>query len=98
MLTELADILERPKFSTRVTAFGQSILEIVDGYAAWCNLVRPFPLTGVAPDPDDDIVIGTAHAAGAEAIVTGDMAFLSVESWQGTDVITVAQALDRTGA
>jgi uncharacterized protein len=93
MLSEMAEILERPKFSARIAASGQSINEIIEGYASWCSIVAPEPVTGVAPDPDDDVVIGTALAADAEAIVTGDSAFLGVGRWQGITLIDVRSAL-----
>jgi hypothetical protein len=98
MLAELAEILERPKFAARIAASGQSIDEIVEGYASWCTIVAPTAIVGVAPDPDDDVVIGTAVAAGAEAIVTGDAAFLGIGSWQGVRLMNVRFALALIGA
>jgi uncharacterized protein len=93
MLSELAEILERPKFAARVATSGQSPEDIVEGYASWCSIVAPTPVSGIAPDPDDDVVIGTALAAKAEAIVTGDAAFLGVGNWQGVKLIDVRSAL-----
>lgn len=94
MLSEMAEILERPKFAARITASGQSIIEIVEGYASWCSIVVPNSISGIAPDPDDDVVIGTAVAAKAEAIVTGDVAFLGIRSWRGIALLDVRTALN----
>jgi uncharacterized protein len=95
MLSEMAEILERPKFAARIAAAGQSLDAIVEGYASWCSIVIPTPITGAAPDPDDDVVIGTALAAGAEAIVTGDADFLGIGSWNDIAVFDVRAALER---
>ena len=78
MLTELTDILGRAKFEKKITASLLNIDQIVDHYAEMATLVRPMPTRRIAPDPDDDVVIGTAITAKADFIVTGDRPFLSV--------------------
>lgn len=47
----------------------------------------------IAPDPDDDTVIGTALAAKADSIVTGDRSLLSVGKYQGVSIIGVSEAV-----
>ncbi len=47
----------------------------------------------IAPDPDDDVVIGTALAANADLIVTGDAGLLSVEQYRDIRIVSVADAL-----
>jgi len=71
MLLELADVLGRRKFSQRILASGIPIEDRVAGYAALTTIVIPAEIFGVAPDPDDDVVIGTAVAAAGDLIVTG---------------------------
>jgi uncharacterized protein len=93
LLRELTGILSRDKFAEKIAASGQSIDQIVDGYAAYAEIVRPAATTRIAPDPDDDVVLGTALAANAEMIVTGDSAFLSVGRWQDIELVTVGEAL-----
>jgi predicted nucleic acid-binding protein len=44
----------------------------VDGYAAYASPVRPELTPRIASDPDDDVVLGTALAAKADLIVSGD--------------------------
>ena len=61
----------------------RTIDELVDRYAALTEMVRPTPTTRIAPDPDDDVVIGTALAAAVDLIVTGDQALLSVGAYRG---------------
>jgi uncharacterized protein len=95
LLRELTAILSRNKFAAKIAASGQSIDQLVDGYAAYAEIVRPHHTPRIAPDPDDDVVIGTALAAAATMIVTGDKPFLAINSWQGVDIITVSEALIR---
>ena len=97
LLRELTGILSRDKFAEKIAASGQSIDQIVDGYAAYAEIVRPAATPRVAPDPDDDVVLGTALAAKAEMIVTGDRPFLTVGNWRGIDVVTVSDALSWIG-
>ena len=97
LLRELTGILSRDKFAEKIEASGQSIDQIVDGYAAYTEIVRPVTTPRIAPDPDDDVVLGTALAANAEMIITGDRPFLSVGRWQDVDMISVGEALIEIG-
>ena len=93
MLSELTDILGRRKFDKKIAASGVTIDQLVDGYAQLSALVHPTTLPRIAPDPDDDVVIGTAVAAKVEFIVTGDKPLLTVIEHDGVKIIGVAQAV-----
>ena len=93
LLAELRDILSRPKFGNKLAASGLSIEQHIERYAALAIEVAPILVEGIAPDPDDDVVIGTALAARAALIVTGDRELLSVVEHRGVRLIAVAQAL-----
>ncbi|MEK6667756.1 MAG: putative toxin-antitoxin system toxin component, PIN family [Pseudomonadota bacterium] len=93
LLAELTDILARPKFAAKIAASTLTVDELVDRYAALASLVRPSPTPRIAPDPDDDVVIGTALAAQARWVVTGDKPLLSVTEHQGVRIVSVAEAL-----
>lgn len=69
--------------------------QLASAYARLAPAVRPVMVVRIAPDPDDDVIIGTALAARADAVVTGDKPLLSVGQHQAVQVITVAQALAR---
>ena len=97
LLRELTGILARGKFAEKIAASGQSIDQIVDGYAAYAEIVRPAETPRIAPDPDDDVVLGTALVANAEMIVTGDRLFLSVGRWRNIGVVTVGDAIIKIG-
>lgn len=94
LLGELTDILARRKFERKIAASLLSIDQLVDRYAELAAVVRPAASSPIAPDPDDDIVIGTALAAKAEFIVTGDRSLLSVREHQGIRIIGVREALE----
>lgn len=98
LLAELTDILGRRKFARKIAASTLTIDQIVDRYAALAALVRPALTPRIAPDPDDDVVIGTALAAKADLIVTGDQPLLSVAEHQGVRMVSVSQAAQIIGA
>ena len=93
MLAELTDILGRHKFDKKIAASGLTIDQLVDGYAQLAALVHPSSVPRIAPDPDDDAVIGTALASKAELIVTGDKPLLTLTRHQGIRLVGVAQAI-----
>jgi predicted nucleic acid-binding protein len=78
----------------KIAAAQLTIDQLVDGYAQLAALVRPVATPRIAPDPDDDVVIGTALAARAKCIVTGDKRLASVVRHQGVRLVSVAQALE----
>lgn len=94
MLAELTDILGRRKFARKIAASQLTIDQLVDGYAQLAALVRPVTTPRIAPDPDDDVVIGTALAAKADLVVTGDKPLLTVSEHQGVRIASVAQAIE----
>ena len=93
LLAELTDILGRRKFDKKIAASMLSIDQLVDRYAELAVLVRPAAVPRIAPDPDDDVVIGTALAAKADLIVTGDRLLLSVAEYGGVRIIGVTDAV-----
>jgi putative PIN family toxin of toxin-antitoxin system len=93
LLAELTGILSRPKFEKKIAASLLSVDRLVDLYTELAALVRPSPVERLAPDPDDDMVIGTAIAAKADFIVTGDRALLSLAEYEGGRIISVNEAL-----
>ena len=93
LLAELTGILGRRKFDRKIAASMLGVDQIVDRYAALTTLVRPVPTARIAPDPDDDVVIGTALAARAALVVTGDRALLTVSDHRGMRIVAVGAAL-----
>lgn len=94
LLAELTDILSRPKFEKKIAGSLLSIDQLVDLYTEMVTVVRPISIPRLASDPDDDVVIGTAIAAKANFLVTGDRMLLSVTEYEGVRIISVSGALD----
>jgi len=97
MLLELAGVLSRRKFARKIEASGFSISQIVHFYFELVVIVRPTPVPRIAPDPDDDVVIGTAIAAKADLLVTGDKPLLSVKTFESGRIVSVGEALQIIG-
>jgi putative PIN family toxin of toxin-antitoxin system len=95
LIAELADVLSRSKFQKKIVEAGLSVGQLIGLYAGVTNTVRPFSVPRLAPDPDDDVVIGTALAAKADFIVTGDHGLLSVVEYEGVRILSVREAMDR---
>ncbi len=97
MLAELTDILARPKFEQKIKASLLTVDQLIDGYAALTRVVRPMPTPRIVADPDDDVVVGTALAARADLLVTGDLGLLDVGTYQDVRIVSVAEALGIIG-
>jgi putative PIN family toxin of toxin-antitoxin system len=93
LLAELTHTLSYPKFGRKIAASGNSVGQLVDFYSKLAAVVLPTPVPRVAPDPDDDVVIGTALAAKADLVVTGDRTLLSVAEYEGVRIVSVRNAL-----
>jgi putative PIN family toxin of toxin-antitoxin system len=93
LLAELTNVLGRRKFANKIRGSGFTMRQLVDLYLSQSRLVEPYPIPRTAPDVDDDMVIGTALAARADAIVTGDRGLLSLGTYAGGRIISVADAL-----
>jgi uncharacterized protein len=98
LLDELNGILSRRKFEKKIVGSQQPIDQLIDLYVDQVTVVRPAFVPRLAPDPDDDVVIGTAIAGKADLIVTGDHALLSVNEFGGVRIVSVADALRILGA
>jgi putative PIN family toxin of toxin-antitoxin system len=95
LLDELADVLHRPKFQHRLARSPLSLEQLLDRYTESSLVIIPHSTPQIAPDPDDDVVIGTAIAARADFIVTGDHGLLSVLEYEGVRILSVREAMDR---
>ena len=88
LLEELETTLqEKFEITPRVASF----LEL---FRSQVRLVEPFALpTAICRDPDDDVVLGTALAAGADIIVTGDKDLLVLDTYEGIRIRSPRQFL-----
>lgn len=95
MLNELTEVLLRPAMTQRLAAISRTPADVLRDYLTVVEVVEPASLHAVARDPDDDIVIGTAVAAGAELVVTGDKPLLGVRRFGSVEIVSVAEAISR---
>lgn len=86
----LAKVFARPYFVEHLSAAGRArILKAVDDDI---EPVEPDPsIRGVAPDAEDDLVLGTAVAAEADFLVTGDKALLALGSYGDIRIVTAEE-------
>jgi putative PIN family toxin of toxin-antitoxin system len=98
LLAELAEVIGRGKFTARVRDAGVSAAHLVEDYARLAEIVVPASLRGpVSRDPDDDLVLGTALAAKASLIVTGDRDLLMLSMFHDIRILDSADALAAIG-
>ena len=76
-----------------LTAQDLPILALYRQHAQWTDPAR-LP-DAVCRDHDDDWVLATAVAGGAEAIVTGDADLLTLGSYSGVEIISPRQFVAR---
>jgi putative PIN family toxin of toxin-antitoxin system len=90
LLAELAEVL-RNRFDLEADE-----LPIVRLYRRHAVRVEIEPLEApVCRDADDDLVLATALAGGAEVIVTGDEDLLTLGEWRGIAILSPRRFLER---
>lgn len=96
LLAELGEVLGRQAAARRLALIGRAAHDVLADYIDAVELVAtPTDVPRVvAADPDDDSVIATAVAAGADLLVSGDSDLLMLGSHQGFRIITAAEAAD----
>jgi putative PIN family toxin of toxin-antitoxin system len=84
LLAEFGRVLARPKFHRYLA--GES--PPTDELWSLALVVEPEPVSAVIVDPTDDLILGTALAAAAEVVVSGDDHLLSLGTYRGVRIIT----------
>jgi putative PIN family toxin of toxin-antitoxin system len=94
LIAELAEVICRTKFASRVRDAGLSAAELVEDYARLAEVVVPEALTEPASrDADDDLVLATALGANASLIVSGDRDLLELRAFRDIQIVSAADAL-----
>ncbi|HRD78553.1 MAG TPA: putative toxin-antitoxin system toxin component, PIN family [Hyphomicrobiaceae bacterium] len=96
LLDEVTRRLRRPRI-VRVISEPHAT-ELLRDFLAVALLVEPAPLPPTCRDPDDDVVLATALAAGADCIVTGDEDLLVLDPFRGIRILTPAAFMDAVAA
>jgi len=94
LLAELTEVLNRTKLRFQIAKSQLTVTELLADYSNSTTNVEPIWTPRIVSDPDDDVVIGTALAAKADYIVTGDLALLSVVQFERVQIVSVSDALN----
>jgi uncharacterized protein len=95
ILSELQEVLARAKFQSKIRSLGitsQDLMNLVRQLSEVC-----LPDSVNVPnlrDPDDEVILGTAIAAKAMVVVSGDLDLLALEEFAGIPILTPADFLD----
>jgi len=72
--------------------------DFVENVDALAIMAVDLPTLDVSPDPDDNVILATAVAGDAEAVVSGDKSdVLSLGDVEGIPIITAREAVERLG-
>jgi putative PIN family toxin of toxin-antitoxin system len=66
--------------------------------ASLAAIVAPARRIHMLTDEPDNRVLECASAAGADLIVTGDREMLSLGAWEGIEIVSLRQFVDRLGS
>lgn len=98
LLLELREVLGRPHLASRLAPQRSSVEQAIRHYGELAISVSPLSTPRAVPgDADDDHVIAAALAARADPLVSGDRHLLSMGSYQGLAIVSVAEAVRRIG-
>ncbi len=91
MLAELADVLSREKFVEVDKSHANTFLSALASKATLVAIRHHFD--AISEDPDDDIVLSTAHDGNATHIVSGDRHLLDLRKFRGVEILSVKEML-----
>lgn len=96
LLSELTNVLHRPKFAPSLAIFKRSADEIVAEYLKVAENVASLEVPpDVLRDPKDRSVLGCAVGGKADCIVSGDKDLLILNIYQNIPILSAAQFLQR---
>ncbi|OGS94673.1 MAG: putative toxin-antitoxin system toxin component, PIN family [Gallionellales bacterium RIFCSPLOWO2_12_FULL_57_18] len=99
LLSELADVISRPKFDVILVRSNTSRIRMLNELHRLVEVIEPPPLPHpVCRDADDDAVLAAAIAGQADLIVSGDDDLLSLKIHQDIPIVTPAEAVQRIKA
>jgi len=95
MLAEFLEVMSRDKFAEVGRSRLASFLSILVRRTTIVSVKHTRKL--IAQDPDDDIVLSTAHKGNASHIVSGDGHLLGLKRFKGVKIVTVDEMLETLG-
>lgn len=98
MLDELASVLAYERFHPRLQQLGLRLEDLI-AYVLKLVTIVEAPESGevpiVAADPDDDMFLYAAIAAGAAYVISGDHHLLELEEYANIPILTIQEFLAR---
>ncbi|MBE9186330.1 putative toxin-antitoxin system toxin component, PIN family [Microcoleus sp. LEGE 07076] len=96
ILAELANTLNKQKLQAKLQSLGFTVNGLMSGTR---ELVQVYPISTVnlpeLRDTNDNMILGTAIAADADVIVTGDLDLLVLQEYEGIPIVTAREFLER---
>ncbi|PLS67394.1 MAG: putative toxin-antitoxin system toxin component, PIN family [Cyanobacteria bacterium M5B4] len=90
ILDEIERVLEYQRIQRQMQKLGVSQTEVLTFAIQLMTFVQPSELEErVAPDPQDDMFLACALAAGVPYLVSGDHHLLDMGTWQTIRIVTV---------
>jgi hypothetical protein len=87
---EIHEALRYPRVRKCLRSAGIDANDWFGNYELIADFVEPAAVVGVAPDPDDDKVLGTALGGRAGFIVTGDRGLLTIGMYETIRIVSPA--------
>jgi putative PIN family toxin of toxin-antitoxin system len=89
LLTEYADVLQRPHIANKYTKIAQRIDDLLDYFQSHALVVAGIPSEQFIPaDPDDDVLIATALEGHAVYVISGDQHLLDLKQTHGVCILS----------
>lgn len=93
-IDELRRVLGYPKLRPYIDP--DQARDFVENIEALASLATALPKVAASPDPDDNLILATAIAGGATAVVSGDKAdMLSLGAVDGIPILSAREAVGR---
>jgi putative PIN family toxin of toxin-antitoxin system len=96
ILAELENTLNKQKLQAKLQSLGFTVNGLMSGTR---ELVEVYPISTIdvpeLRDANDNMILATAIAAGADAIVTGDLDLLVLQEYEGIPIVTAKEFLER---
>lgn len=96
IILEIARVFYYPRIKERYGIDDEDIAQLLASIKADALLVAgDYEVTDVSVDPNDDMFLACALEGEADYIVTGDPDLLNLKYYQGIQIVTASQFLDR---
>ncbi|MEG4493347.1 putative toxin-antitoxin system toxin component, PIN family [Microcoleus sp. D3_18_C4] len=96
ILAELENTLNKQKLQARLQSLSFTVNALMSGTR---ELVEIYAISTInvpeLRDANDNMILGNAIAAGADAIVTGDLDLLVLQEYEGIPIVTAKEFLER---